>query len=210
MPEQLTKMRTLTREGLEKAHKDGVELRGEGGDIPMYFVSWNDCIEFINTLNARSEGKFRLPTEAEWEYACRAGTVTPFSFGETISTDQANFDGMWSYGAGQKGVTRDHRTPVGSFPENAWGLYDMHGNMREWCQDWYGKYPGNLWHTLKYGTALPAADPQGPTTGSLRVVRSGTWAANYGPSYCRSATRHRVNPNIRRRRDIGFRLCRDE
>ena len=208
--EQVAKMRTPTREGLEKASKDGSDLRGEGGDFPMYFVSWNDCIEFINTLNTRGEGKFRLPTEAEWEYACRAGTTTPFYFGETISTDQANFDGAWSYGTGQKGVTRGHSMPVGSFPANDWGLYDMHGNMREWCQDWHGKYLGNLWHTLQYGAALPAADPQGPTRGSLRVVRSGTWAANYGPSHCRSAARHAVHPDIRRRRDIGFRLCRDE
>ena len=82
--------------------------------------------------------KYRLPTEAEWEYACRAGTTSPFYFGETISTEQANYDGNYVYGKGKKGIYRQKTTPVGSFPPNAWGLYDMHGNVYDWCQDWYG------------------------------------------------------------------------
>ena len=129
----------------------------------------------------RTRSRIVLPTEAEWEYACRAGTTTPFHFGETISTDQANYDGNFTYGNGKKGVYREKTTPVGSFPANAWGLYDMHGNVWQWCQDWYGDYPQK-----------DVVDPQGPEKGEVRVLRGGSWISD--PQYCRSAFRYWFDP----------------
>ena len=142
---------------------------------------------------------FRSPTEAEWEYACRAGTTTPFHFGETISTEQANYNGDFVYGNGTKGVLRNKTTPVGSFPANAWGLHDMHGNVFQWCQDWYGEYPNH-----------EVTDPLGPTTGlgfargQERVLRGGSEGTH--PWACRSAYRYGLEPD-NRSIDCGFRLC---
>jgi formylglycine-generating enzyme required for sulfatase activity len=120
-------------------------------NLPVENVTWNDCQEFVKKLREKDKKAYRLPTEAEWEYACRAGTTTPFYFGETISTDQANYDGNSVYGNGKKGIYRGKTTPVGSFPPNAFGLYDMHGNLWQWCQDWGGEYPQK-----------DVLDPQGP------------------------------------------------
>ena len=128
------------------------------------------------------KGTFRLPTEAEWEYACRAGTRTAFHFGETISTDQANYNGG-AYGNGRRGECRWRTMPVGSFPANAWGLYDMHGNVWEWCSDWYEK---------NYYKTSPKDDPTGPATDSERVLRGGAWDDD--PYDCRAATRFRHRP----------------
>ena len=116
------------------------KFKGEK-NLPVEQVSWDDCQEFIKKLREKDKKLYRLPTEAEWEYSCRAGTTTPFHFGETISTDQANYNGNFTYGNGKKGKYREKTTPVGSFPANAWGLHDMHGNVWQWCQDWYGDYP---------------------------------------------------------------------
>jgi formylglycine-generating enzyme required for sulfatase activity len=150
--------------------------------LPVEMVSWNDCQEFLGKLNALPPGGgFRLPTEAEWEYACRAGTSTHFCFGDTISTDQANYAGKCVFVGGRKGVDRGRTTPVGSFPPNPWGLYDMHGNVWEWCEDRYGPYE-----------AGPAADPQGPPNGELRVLRGGAW--NDNPADLRSARRLWLHP----------------
>jgi uncharacterized protein (TIGR02996 family) len=129
-----------------------------GDDLPAEIASenavWEDCEEFLQKLSERDGHAYRLPTEAEWEYACRAGTTTPFFFGETISTDQANFDCL--YPTDTKGARAFAKpTPVGSFPPNAWGLYDMHGNVWEQCQDWYGAYPKEA-----------VVDPQGPADSS--------------------------------------------
>jgi uncharacterized protein (TIGR02996 family) len=147
----------------------------QGDDRPVEQVSWDDCQEFCTKLAVRDGKRYRLPTEAEWEYACRAGTTTPFHFGATISTEQANYDGNYTYGKGKKGKYRQETTPVGSFPANAWGLCNMHGNVWEWCQDWDGPYSRKI------------KDPQGPDTGDGRVVRGGSW---YGyPRWCRSAFR---------------------
>jgi formylglycine-generating enzyme required for sulfatase activity len=134
-----------------------------------------------------------LPTEAEWEYACRAETKTPFHFGQTISTDQANYNGNFTYGTGKKAVYREKTTPVGSFPANAWGLHDMHGNVFQWCQDWYENYPQN-----------DVVDPKGPEKGDVRVLRGGSWLDS--PLLCRSADRYWNDPSIRRS-SFGFRLC---
>jgi RNA polymerase sigma factor (sigma-70 family) len=162
-------------------------------NLPVDTVSWQDCQEFVKKLREKDKKPYRLPTEAEREYACRAGTTTPFSFGETISTDQANYDGTFTYGNGKQGVDRERTTPVGSFPANAWGLYDMHGNVCQWCQDWLGDYPKH-----------DVVDPQGPEKGSERVVRGGSW---YGaPQYIRSAFRYSVKPDVRHER-CGLRVC---
>jgi len=172
--------------------------RFKGDDRPVEQVNWYDCQNFIKKLNAGAMGPFRLPTEAEWEYACRAGATTPFHFGETISTDQANYNGQQPYGNGRKGIRRGSTTPAGTFPPNAWGLYDMHGNVNEWCQDWYGE---------DYYASSPAADPQGPEAGTSRVLRDGAW--NSPPRDCRSAGRGRWPPDGRvvSFGELGFRVA---
>lgn len=156
------------------------QFKGEK-KLPVDNVSWNNCQEFIKKLREKDVKPYRLPTEAEWEYCCRAGTKTPFHCGETISTDRANYNGDFVYGDGKKGVNREKTTSVGSFPANAWGLHDMHGNIAQWCQDWYGEYPQQ-----------DVADPQGPEKGRNRVLRGGSWAGH--PEDCRSACRNMNEP----------------
>jgi uncharacterized protein (TIGR02996 family) len=160
-----------------------------GRDLPVEQVSWGDCQGFCTGLGQRC----RLPSEAEWEWACRAGTTTPFHFGETISTDQANYYGRYVYGKGRKGALRYQTTPVGSFPPNAWGLYDLHGNVWEWCQGWYGRD----------GEEGPQA-PQGEGVRGACVLRGGSLC--YGPGECRSAYRDR-EPAGSRFLDVGCRVC---
>jgi sulfatase modifying factor 1 len=162
-------------------------------NLPVERVSWDDCQAFIKKLRQKDNKPYRLPTEAEWEYACRAGTKTPFHFGETISTDQANYDGNEIYGNGKKGMSRQKTTPVGSFPANAWGLHDMHGNVWQWCQDIYGEYPQK-----------DVVDPQGPDKGDARVLRGGSW--DHFPRSCRSACRYRDGPGLRGN-VYGLRVC---
>jgi formylglycine-generating enzyme len=165
-----------------------------GNDCPVEQVSWNDCQEFIRKLNGMvSGGDFRLPTEAEWEYACRAGTTTPFNTGRCLNADQANYVGNNPVSGCSKGEYRERTVKVGSFAPNAWGLYDMHGNVWEWCQDWYGDYPSGS-----------VTDPTGPSSGSFRVLRGGSW--NYFAVDCRSANRPWVDPGDRLY-GIGFRLA---
>lgn len=164
-----------------------------GDDCPVETVSWNDVQDFIRKLNQlEGSNKYRLPTEAEWEYAARAGTTTPFFTGNCLSTDQANYDGNYPLAGCPKGKFRKKTVRVGSFAANAWDLYDMHGNVFEWCQDWYGDYPsGNV------------TDPLGPSTGSGRVLRGGHWRTH--ARYCRSAYRDTITPESSN--DIvGFRL----
>jgi formylglycine-generating enzyme required for sulfatase activity/serine/threonine protein kinase len=164
----------------------------QGDDLPVETVSWKDCQEYLKKAGAG----YRLPTEAEWEYACRAKTTTPFSFGETISTSQANVNGVYTYGNGSKGVYRGKTTPAGSLGKNAWGFYDMHGNVNEWCEDWYSE---------GYYENSPAEDPKGPSSGETRVLRGGGW--DYFPRNCRSALRGRYGPDYRLN-DNGFRVAR--
>jgi formylglycine-generating enzyme required for sulfatase activity len=156
-------------------------------NLPVETVSWLDCQDFIKRLQEKDKKPYRLPTEAEWEYACRAGTTTPFFFGDTISTKQATF------GKGKKGYSPLNTTPVGSFPANAWGLYDMHGNVWQWCQDWFGDYPQK-----------DVVDPQGPENGKERVLRGGSFTDL--AQHLRSAQRHKFEP-IGRDHTVGFRLC---
>ena len=164
------------------------------GNHPVVNISWHDAAAFCAWLSEQEGRTYRLPTEAEWEYACRAGTTTPFNFGETISTDQANYDGTLTYGGGREGVYRTCTTPVGQFGPNAWGLCDMHGNVWEWCHDWYAK---------DYDATSVQTDPRGPGIGGARVFRGGSWYDD--PSTCRSADRDKDNPD-RRSGDLGFRV----
>ncbi len=165
----------------------------KGANLPVETVSWNDVQDFIKRLNQKTGLHFRLPTEAEWEYACRGGTVTAFCYGNSLSADMANFDGYYPYNAG-KGTYREKTTPVGSFQPNQWGLYDMHGNVWEWCSDWYDS---------DYYKNSPSTDPTGPSSGVVRVDRGGSWI-NYA-QVCRSATRDRDVPSYRSNL-LGFRL----
>ena len=119
-------------------------------------------VERLNKL--APDGGFRLPTEAEWEYACRAGTTTPFWFGDQINPEQVNYNGNYPYAGGQEGKYRAETVDVKALPCNGWGLYQMHGNVWEWCQDWYGAYP-----------SATVADPVGPAAGADRVFRGGSW-----------------------------------
>ena len=162
--------------------------------FPVENVSWNDATEFCRKLSEKERKTYRLPTEAEWEYACRAGTKTAFCFGNTMSTDQANYNGNAVFGNGHKGVYRERPMPVGRFPANAFGLYDMHGNVGQWCQDWYD---------YNYYRKSPRNDPVNETRGELRVLRSGYWASY--PSICRSANRGGSTPDYRNY-GFGFRV----
>ncbi len=138
---------------------------------------------------------YRLPTEAEWEYACRAGTTTPFHYGKSLSSTQANFNGQYPYGGAAKGKYLQRTTTVGSYQPNAFGLYDMHGNVWEWCADWYdGDYYKNS----------PRQDPENTKAASFRVIRGGGWYFNGW--YCRSADRSRSGP-ASRFHDLGFRVA---
>ncbi len=159
----------------------------KGANRPVEQVSWNDTQAFLQKMNGRGQGEFRLPSEAEWEYAARAGTTTPFFFGETISAAQANYNGNYTYGNGNKGVYREQTTDVGSFPSNDFGLYDMHGNVWEWVAD-------------TYHDSYNGAPTDGSIWGSLgdkkaKVLRGGSWYDN--PSNCRSANRGWSDPDPR-------------
>ncbi len=164
-----------------------------GDDCPVESVSWNVVQEFIKGLNKREGKKYRLPTEAEWEYSCRAETTTPFSFGKCLKTDQANYDGNKPLKGCPKGECRKKTIPVKRFAPNAFGIYDMHGNVWEWCQDWYGEYSSN-----------PKADPTGPSDGFSRVFRGGS--RNNSSGDCRSANRNGFAPRFRNN-GRGFRLA---
>jgi uncharacterized protein (TIGR02996 family) len=170
--------------------------------FPVENVSWDDAVAFCRQLLEMPEeqqqgGVYRLPTEAEWEYACRDGpsSSTPFSFGRSLSSTQANFNGKYPYGSAPKGPYLERPTTVGSYPPNAFGLYDMHGNVWEWCADWYTPY-------LSGG----GADLLGLSEGSKRVARGGGWRS-YG-WLCRATFRNELVPGFRYG-VLGFRLARD-
>ena len=179
----------------------------KGDDRPVEQVSLYDAVEFCERLSRLTSHTYRLPTEAEWEYACRAGTKTPFHFGETITTDLANYKGEADqdypdkypghYGNGPEGQHRKTTTAVNYFHplSNMWGLCDLHGNVWEWCQDhWHDNYDqapidGSAWLT--------------DNAGAGRLLRGGSW--NSGPRHCRSACRFSYNPDSRDD-NIGFRV----
>lgn len=172
----------------------------KGTNLPVENVTWYDATNYCSKLTAgeHQSGRlpaaweYRLPTEAQWEYACRAGTTTAAAFGTTLNSTQANFDGRYPYNQASYGPALNRTTPVGSYEPNAWGLYDMHGNVWEWCADWYGDYPPGA-----------VADPQGPDTGIVRILRGGSW--NYPGWNCRSGFRGRHGPT-NRHNFLGFRV----
>ena len=153
----------------------------KGAKLPVTDVSWNECQDFIKKLNKKTNGGYRLPTESEWEYSCRAGTSTVYSFGDSLTGADANAAGSST-------------KAVGSYKPNAFGLYDMHGNVWEWCEDWKADYPAGA-----------VTDPKGPATGDHRVLRGGSFF--FYDSAARSSDRHGDSPTFRN--DIfGFRMAR--
>ncbi|MBJ7496844.1 MAG: formylglycine-generating enzyme family protein [Gemmataceae bacterium] len=162
----------------------GNPSKEKGRMLPVTNVSWNDCQDFIKKLNAKTNGGYRLPTEAEWEYACRAGTTTKYSVGDKITPKDANY--------------RDSKigepVAVGSYKPNAFGLYDMHGNVWEWCEDWKVDYQAGA-----------VTDPKGPATGERRVLRGGSF--NFYVWNTRSSFRFNLSPTSRYL-FYGFRLAR--
>ncbi len=174
-------------------------IRGQDTSrFPVEMVSWADAAEFCRRLSKlreeRSAGRvYRLPTEAEWEYACRAGTSTPFHFGSAMDSRDANCVDYATCSASQTSLPLQRTTTVGSYHPNGFGLYDMHGNVGEWCADWSGGYGANALRE----------DPQGPRSGCYRVIRGGGWPNI--PRQCRSAFRGATLP-VTRRNFLGFRV----
>ena len=180
----------------------GIELPAEpsrfkGDNRPVERVSWYEAVEFCKRLSEATERPYTLPTESQWEYACRANTTTPFAFGKTLTTEIVNYDGNYTYNGGPKGECREETTDVNAFDvANAFGLYDMHGNVDEWCEDhWHSNYEdaptdGSAWLT--------------DDENASRVIRGGSWSDF--PWYCRSATRLYHTPDDRFN-GFGFRVC---
>jgi formylglycine-generating enzyme required for sulfatase activity len=174
----------------KELNPDPSRFKGDGStsltnNRPVEQVSWYDAVEFCDRLSRHTKRQYRLPSEAEWEYACRAGTKTPFHFGETITTDLANYNGNYTYGQEPKGVYREETTEVGSFGvANNFGLYDMHGNVYEWClDDWHDNYTD----APADGSAWFSSDDKLSDKTGRAVLRGGSWIL--APHFCRSAYR---------------------
>ncbi|MBO1071946.1 MAG: formylglycine-generating enzyme family protein [Dolichospermum sp. DEX189] len=186
----------------KELNPDPSNFKGDGSTSltnhrPVEEVSWEDAVEFCDRLSQYTGRTYRLPSEAEWEYACRAGTTTPFHFGKTITTDLVNYNGNYTYGQGSKGVYRKETTEVGSFGvANNFGLYDMHGNVWEWCQDdWHSDYEcapidGSAWLNNEEDN-------------NDKLLRGGSWYSY--PEYCRSAYRNH-NDLDDNSNSLGFRV----
>ncbi|MGQ9655546.1 MAG: formylglycine-generating enzyme family protein [Thermodesulfobacteriota bacterium] len=173
-----------------------------GDRCPVERVSWFDGKKFVERLNQRGEGRYRLPTEAEWEYVCRAGTSSAFYWGEAVDCAKAMFGNNSLRGVvlcldrvESLGLKRDSPAPVASYPPNPWGVFDMHGNVWEWCEDWYAPYPQG-----------EVSDPKGPGSGEMKVRRGGSWF-KFG-TFCRSANRNFAHP-ANRYSTTGLRLVRE-
>ena len=189
---EVTQAQWLAVAGLPKVK---IELKAnpskfKGDNLPVGGVSWDDATEFCARLSQLTGHNYQLPSEAEWEYACRAGTTTSFYFGETITPDLVNYNGNNPYGSASKGIYRAKTTAVGSFPPNTFGLYDMHGNVYEWCQD--------VWHENYNGAPTDGSAWETGGDSKARLLRGGSW---YGyPNDCRSADRNTLAPD----RDFFF------
>ena len=207
---QVTQAQWRVVASFEKVNRDLISEPShfKGDDLPVEQISWYDAVEFCVRLSKYTNRNYRLPREAEWEYACRAGTTTPFHFGETIATDLANYngtddqDGKWSgsYGRGPNGIYREQTTPVGSFDAgNNFGLSDMHGNVWEWCvDDWHSNYQG----APTDGSAWLESD----NNSRFRILRGGSWL--YNSILCRSANRLFNSPDLSDR-TFGLRVVCD-
>jgi eukaryotic-like serine/threonine-protein kinase len=178
----------------------GSNPSGFKGDnkLPVDSVSWLDGMDFCEKLSQKTGRTYRLPSEAEWEYACRAGTTTPFAFGETITPAVVNYDGNYTYGKAAKGENRKKTTMVGSFPANLFGLYDMHGNLWEWCLD---EWSDNYNNAPNDGSAR--GDITSRDKSKIHVLRGGSWGSY--PNVCRSANRFRGKSDLQVN-DVGFRV----
>ncbi len=175
----------VTQEQYEAVMGNNPSAFDKGAKLPVTDVSWEDCQEFIKKLNAKTNGGYRLPSEAEWEYACRAGTTTAYSFGDNITAKDANYN---------IGVKIVKPVAVGGYKPNAFGLYDMHGNVWEWCEDWYAAYPKES-----------VIDPNGPAAGKRRVLRGGSFFSD--ASDVRSSARF-YNELTSRDGSFGLRLAK--
>jgi formylglycine-generating enzyme required for sulfatase activity len=165
--------------GYNPSHFKGDSSTSLTNQRPVETVSWDDAVKFCELLSQKTGKNYRLPSEAEWEYACRAGTTTPFYFGENITPDLVNYDGNDPYGSAPKGEYRQQTTDVGSFPPNAFGLYDMHGNVNEWClDDWVDNYSNAPTDGIAVRNSSSAS----------KLLRGGSWGSY--PEGCRSARRN--------------------
>jgi formylglycine-generating enzyme required for sulfatase activity len=186
----------------ESLNPDPSEFKG--ANRPVEHVSWYEAVEFCSRLSRRTGREYCLPSEAQWEYACRAGTTTPFYFGETITPDLANYRGNYTYAAASKSIYGEQTTDVGTFPPNPFGLYDMHGNVWEWCTDhWHENYQGappdgRAWNDNNNQYCWNDNDDQD------RLMRGGSWYVI--PTSCRSACRYSHAPGDRQAFNIGFRI----
>lgn len=177
-------------------------FKGCGDRCPVERVSWFDCQRFVERLNQKGEGRYRLPKESEWEYVCRGGTSSAFHWGEAVDCAKGMFGNNSLRGVAmcvgyieRRGLKRDSPAPVASYPPNPWGVFDMHGNVWEWCEDWYAPYPeGEI------------SDPKGGDSGEMKVRRGGSWF-KFG-TFCRSANRNFAHP-ASRYYTTGFRLVRE-
>jgi formylglycine-generating enzyme required for sulfatase activity len=182
-PFYLAETEVTQRQWLAVMGNNPSHFRAAGLDAPVESVTWFEAQTFLQRLSAAGQGRFRLPTEAEWEYACRAGTTTAYAFGDRLSVEQASYDGQSTL-------------KVGSFPPNRWGLYDLHGNVWEWCADEYCPYP-----------ATAVRDPVNRCRSPYKVIRGGSWY--FGADSARSALRYTHEPKLRGF-SIGFRVVREQ
>jgi len=175
-------------------------FRDRGHNLPAEWVSWDDCVGFCQEMGNLDGRPYRLPSEAEWEYACRGGIGTPFWFGETIDRTRCNYESSYAYNGGPTHAPQNVTTPATKYPANPFGLSDIHGNLQEYCADRHsGEHSGYA--------ARAISNPRGPSRGQYRIIRGGSWGAH--PSRCRSAEREWIRRNDRSQ-FVGFRVCFSE